>query len=231
MILEALEKLLGDRCTSADIRRIETGVPASMLWQQIDAAGLPDLRLGEKRGGAGMPLPELFPISECLGRFAVPLPIAQSIVARVLVIALDHCNTRVQFGRSIGKFRAIQQQLSVMAEHVLAAAITAESAFQLAGRAPSPLAAASAKSRASEAAALVAATAHAGHRAIGMTDECELGVLTRRLHEWRLSYGAGHYRNQIIGAQLLASASSAVDFARAAWCADAVGSATLVPCQ
>ena len=100
-----------------------------------------------------------------------------------------------------------------------------------AGRAPSPLAAASAKSRASEAAALVAATAHAGHRAIGMTDECELGVLTRRLHEWRLSYGAGHYRNQIIGAQLLASASSAVDFARAAWCADAVGSATLVPCQ
>ncbi len=294
-----------------------------MLWQQIEAAGFLDLLLGEGQGGAGMPLPELFPILECLGRFAVPLPIAQSIVARALVggratlpggmltvasrlrrtvgsglvchmvpcgavadhvlvceddqllllpcasarrdpvgdprglgatlvwrtsepvfhltdggndlqafcpamaaallsgamqrsfeMALDHCNTRVQFGRSIGKFQAIQQQLSLMAEHVAAAAIAAESAFQSAGSAPTLLAAAIAKSRTSEAAGLVAATTHALHGAIGMTDEYDLGILTRRLHEWRLDYGAEQHWNQTIGAQLLACASGVVDFVR-----------------
>jgi alkylation response protein AidB-like acyl-CoA dehydrogenase len=126
-------------------------------------------------------------------------------------MALAYCNTRVQFGKSIGKFQALQQQLSVMAEHVLAGAIAAECAFRSEGQAPGALAAAIAKSRTSEAASLVAASAHAVHGAIGMTDEYDLSLLTRRLHDWRMSYGAEEHWNQMIGHQILSGSGTLVD--------------------
>ena len=323
MFLEALEKILAAHAGSDAIRRVEAGGPAADLWSPVEAAGFLALMLPEEQGGAALTLPELFPIMECLGRHAMPLPVAQSIAAHALVgaraglpagmvtiavqllrpaagglrcpatpcgaiadhvlvadgdgllllscatasrapvgdprslaahlswaddapslrlptgglqleafvgalvaamlsgamqrtfdMALDQCNNRVQFGKSIGKFQALQQQLSVMAEHVLAATIAAEAAFRCAGVAPTALAAAVAKSRASEAAALVAATAHAVHGAIGMTDEFDLGLLTRRLHDWRLAYGAEHHWNQRIGEHVLADAGTLADFVR-----------------
>ncbi len=324
MFLEALEKILAGHVTSSAIRAVEAGGSDASVWQPIESAGLLDLMLPEEQGGAALALPDLFPILECLGRHAVPLPVAQAIVARALVgaqatlpggmltialhwrreadgqwccpqlpaggvadhvlladgdtllllgcaaakrepvgdprsqtadlhwrnatpvlrvdqggqqlapfvaamsgavlsglmqrcfnMALEHCNTRVQFGKSIGKFQALQQQLSVMAEHVLAAAIAAEAAFRSPGGTPAPLAAAVAKSRTSEAAALVAAVAHAVHGAIGMTDEYDLGLFTRRLHEWRMAYGAEQVWNQQIGAQVLTSRQTLVDFVQA----------------
>ena len=320
MILEALERVLGDQGSNTAIRQIEAREHTGALWTTIEQGGFLDLLLPENLGGAALTLPELFPILECLGRHGAALPIAQSIVARALIggqapvpagmitiahplqrtasgdqicvrtpygsvadyvlthdgtsmllmpcataqrtsfgdprnstatlswpnmapvlsltgseqtltaftaamsaallsgamqrtfdMALDYCNTRVQFGKSIGKFQALQQQLSVMAEHVLAGAIAAECAFRCEGSAPDPLASAIAKSRTSEAASLIAATAHAVHGAIGMTDEYDLGLLTRRLHDWRMSYGAEDHWNQIIGQQILKSDATLVD--------------------
>jgi alkylation response protein AidB-like acyl-CoA dehydrogenase len=101
-----------------------------------------------------------------------------------------------------------------MAEHVLAGSIAAESAFRYTGPAPALLAAAVAKSRASEAAAQVVATAHAVHGAMGMTDEFELSLVTRRLHEWRLQYGSEGVWNALIGEQLLGGELPVVDFVR-----------------
>ena len=134
---------------------------------------------------------------------------------RTFEMTLAQCNNRVQFGKSIGRFQAIQQQISVMAEHVLAVSIAAESAFRGIGPAPALLAAAVAKSRASEAAGLVAATAHAVHGAIGMTDEFDLAILTRRLHEWRVQYGGESLWNRRIGTELLAGRRTLADFVRA----------------
>lgn len=142
---------------------------------------------------------------------AMSAALLSGAMQRTFDMALDYCNTRVQFGKSIGKFQALQQQLSVMAEHVLAGAIAAECAFRCEGSAPDPLASAIAKSRTSEAASLTAATAHAVHGAIGMTDEYDLGLLTRRLHDWRMSYGAEDHWNEIIGQQILKSGATLVD--------------------
>lgn len=142
---------------------------------------------------------------------AMSAALLSGAMQRTFDMALDYCNTRVQFGKSIGKFQALQQQLSVMAEHVLAGAIAAECAFRGPSPTPDPLASAIAKSRTSEAASLIAATAHAVHGAIGMTDEYDLGLLTRRLHDWRMSYGAEDYWNQIIGQRILKSGESLVD--------------------
>src|SRR5690606_21470241 len=79
---------------------------------------------------------------------------------KVFDMTLTYANDRRQFGKSIGKFQAIQHQISEMAEQVVAASIAAEAAFQTDADLPAQLASAIAKSRASEAAVPVASIAH-----------------------------------------------------------------------
>lgn len=129
---------------------------------------------------------------------------------------MQYCNERSQFGKSLGKFQAVQHQLSVMAEQVAAASIAAEYAFQTTDPTPRFLPAAIAKSRTSEAAPEVAKTAHALHGAIGVTDEYDLQLFTRRLHEWRIAHGAETFWNRIIGEKILAVRSSLSEFVREA---------------
>lgn len=133
---------------------------------------------------------------------------------RILQLSVEHANARVQFGKPIGKFQAIQQQFSVMAEEVYAAHMAAEMGCASATPAPDALLAAVAKSRSSEAAPTVAAIAHAVHGAIGITAEYDLQLFTRRLHEWRLAYGAESYWNARIGKQVIASRGTSLEFVR-----------------
>ncbi|MDB5896765.1 MAG: acrC2, partial [Ramlibacter sp.] len=120
---------------------------------------------------------------------AVHAAMLAGAMTRVFEMTLQYCNERSQFGKSLGKFQSIQHQLSVMAEQVAAASVAAEAAFQTRQRTPRLLAAAIAKGRTSEAAPGVANTAHALHGAIGVTDEYDLQLFTRRLHEWRMAHG------------------------------------------
>lgn len=129
----------------------------------------------------------------------------------VLELSLTHCNQRHQFGKSIAQFQAVQHQLSVMAEHVLAASLSAELAFGSASSDPAWLQAAIAKARASEASVLVCATAHAVHGAIGMTDEYALGLYTRRLREWRMDHGSESHWHAAIGSHVLADSRSVAE--------------------
>jgi acyl-CoA dehydrogenase len=137
-------------------------------------------------------------------------------MARVLETTVAFANQREQFGRSIGKFQAIQHQLAVMAEQVAAARMAAEIGCSGAGPFPARLRAAVAKARASEAGTLVASIAHAVHGAIGVTAELNLQIYTRRIHEWRADFGSEQHWNRVLGRALLASdAGSALDFMRA----------------
>ena len=133
---------------------------------------------------------------------------------RVLEMTLQFANDRVQFGRPIGKFQAIQHQLAVMAENVAAARMAAQIGFSGGAAWPTPLRAATAKARASEAAALAAPMAHAIHGAIGVTAELDLQLYTRRLHEWRADFASERAWNAAIGRALLASGRSSLDFMR-----------------
>ena len=323
MFAEAIDDILKDQCTPAVVRAIQAGESPAALWDAIASAGFLELLSAEADGGAGLSPAELFPVLRCFGHYTVPVPVAQTIVARALVgsqlvlpsgmvtlaqtfrrdvsgaiscgltpygmladyvltrdgdgllllpcaaakrvgtgvhncltatltwpddigstralqggailpafaaalhaallsgamsrvfeMTLQYCNDRVQFGKSLGKFQAVQHQLSVMAEHTAAASIAAEAAFQGAENAPSLLTAAMAKSRTSEAAVLVASVAHALHGAIGVTEEYDLQLLTRSLHEWRTAHGSEAYWNTVIGQQVLASEMSLSDFVR-----------------
>lgn len=110
---------------------------------------------------------------------------------RVLAIAVDYANQRVQFGRQIGKFQAIQHQIAVLAQHAAMAAASAEAAFATAGDAgPQRFAVATAKAVASEAAGQGASIAHGVLGAIGFTYEHALHLTTRRLWSWRSEFGS-----------------------------------------
>ncbi len=322
MFLEAIDVLLREHAVES-VRSAEAGKGASALYQALDEGGFFELLAPESEGGAALEMSEFYPIVMLFGATALPLPIASTMVARLLLapadrptgsmtfapaltigpqeaitaslvpfamtadyvlgtrqsewvllpvsqalrvpsgvpgnmtaslswapqqgrvvrplmdadlqalgavlhagliagaaqrvfdLTLQYGNDRSQFGKSIGKFQAIQHQLSVMAEHVAATRIAAEAAFQCGRRVPSWLVSAVAKSRTSEAAQLAAATAHAIHGAIGITAEYELQRYTRRLHEWRMAHGSESYWNQALGERVLAGDEPLlIDFVR-----------------
>jgi acyl-CoA dehydrogenase len=130
----------------------------------------------------------------------------------VLDLAVRYAGDRVQFGRSIGRFQAIQQQMAVLAEEAAAAAVAAERAAEaLAEDRPSAeFAVAAAKIRAGEAAGKVAAIAHQVHGAIGFTQEHGLHRLTRRLWSWRDEFGTEAWWSRALGRRLLAAGAEAL---------------------
>ena len=123
----------------------------------------------------------------------------QSVFTRTL----HYANDRNQFGRPIGKFQAIQHQLSVMAEHAFAARMAAQMGCRSSTFMPESLCVAVAKARSSEAAVEVAALSHSIHGAIGFTQEFDLQLFTRRLHLWRQAGGSESYWHAVLGEALV----------------------------
>ena len=133
---------------------------------------------------------------------------------RLLTMTIAHANERVQFGKPIGRQQAIQQQLAMMAEQVVATRMAAEIGCA-SGLAGNGMAAAVAKQMASRAADTIANIAHAVHGAIGISEEYDLQLYTRRLREWRLADGGESYWAERLGKTRLAAADmSSLDFVR-----------------
>jgi acyl-CoA dehydrogenase len=307
---DALRQLLSNRCTPKLVREIEAGQSAESLWKEFEESGFADALVAEVHGGAGLSLAHAFPLFELCGYYAVPVPLAETMMARALLSGageicsgsitfghagqrsdgrasasmipcgrvadwvlvthgaehvllptieasatatvfpldatlewpagvleraqriparpelrvlqacvyaaqlagammnvftrtLQYANDRNQFGRPIGKFQAIQHQLSVLSEHVFAARMAAQIGCEATGQIPNRLRVAVAKARASEAAPEVAALSHSIHGAIGFTEECDLQLFTRRLHHWRQIAGSESYWHDILGRELV----------------------------
>jgi len=118
----------------------------------------------------------------------------------VLDLTIAFAEQRMQFGRPISKFQAIQHLLSEMAAEAAAAnaALDAAVATVRRGAAPDRTAIAVAKFRASMASGIVAEHAHQVHGAIGYTQEYQLARSTRRLWQWRDDFGGeGYWANEL----------------------------------
>jgi acyl-CoA dehydrogenase len=137
-------------------------------------------------------------------------------MAGAMEAALDrstrYANDRVQFGRPIGKFQAVQQQLALLAEESAAALVAVESAARAVaeGRPSAEFAAAAAKIRAGIAAGKVAEIAHQVHGAIGFTHEHSLHRLSRRLWSWRDEFGSESFWSLELGRRILAAGADAL---------------------
>ncbi|HEX2543540.1 MAG TPA: acyl-CoA dehydrogenase family protein [Ramlibacter sp.] len=311
LLTHALQQLLQDQCTPHLVRATEGGQRPDELWARLEESGFADALVPEAQGGAGLALSDVFPLLELCGSFAVPAPLAHTMLARALLAAagverpagsiavatgvqgeggtlrclhvangrvadwvlvgvqhqavlvptkqarsspgvfpldatlewsgtavaqgrritgthdllalqacaaaaqiagalmsvftrtLQYANERQQFGRPIGKFQAIQHQLSVLSEHTFAARMAAQIGCHSATATPDRLRVAVAKARTSEAALEAAAIAHSIHGAIGFTAEFDLQLYTRRLHAWRQAAGSESYWHEVLGEELV----------------------------
>ncbi|MEZ5656636.1 MAG: acyl-CoA dehydrogenase family protein [Sphingobium sp.] len=320
-LLDPFERLLEDVAGPERIRQIESDAALGELWTALEESGFLDALVPEAAGGAGLTLGDVYPLFVALGRHAVPAPVAETMLARLLlakegvdyprgpiVLAVAHgdatppvphgrvaehvlveaggeslvlvptealtrietgvhgclsgsfsweaplsgllcsvpehglrtlaalvrtcliagaagrlldmtvgyANERVQFGRRIGQQQAVQQQLAVMAQQVVAARLASEAACVAGLPVNSPLIVATSKQVCGTVAAEVANIAHAVHGAIGISEEYDLQLFTRRLHEWRLADGSSSWWALRLGEARLASSQSSVDFVRAA---------------
>lgn len=312
-LVEPFARMLDAVLDPAAVRALEAGGPIAGPWAALSESGFLDALVDEAHGGVGLSLGEVMPLIMALGARAVPLPVAETIVARAILaqariaapdgpIALAtsiawpvpggrlaghvlvddgntlqlcgsdafhpdatgvyrdtaarlnapvqvmtlarpahglrpiaavvragliagaggrvtemstiYANERVQFGKPIGRQQAMQQMLSVLAEDMIACRIAAELGASHGWEVPMAVAA-TAKITTSAAAARLANSAHAVHGAIGISEEYDLQLLTRRLHEWRLADGSEGWWAQVLGQARLASDLCTVDWVRA----------------
>jgi acyl-CoA dehydrogenase len=120
-------------------------------------------------------------------------------LTRLTEMTTQYAMDRVQFGRPIGKFQAVQQNLAVMAGQTAAAVAAANLAAEAVADGVKILPIAAGKARAGEAAGIAAAIAHQVHGAIGFTFEHNLHFLTRRLWSWRDEFGKDSAWHQLLG--------------------------------
>lgn len=120
-------------------------------------------------------------------------------LSRILPVCIGYVQTRIQFGRPIGKFQAIQHSMAVLAGQCAAAIAAADMAAEALAEGLDPVVIGAAKARAGEAAGVAAGLAHQVHGAIGFTQEYELHRLTRRLWSWRDEFGNEAEWNAVVG--------------------------------
>ena len=124
---------------------------------------------------------------------------------RILDLTIEHVQGRIQFGRPLARFQAVQQLVAVMASQAAVVGVAADTAIAAveaafgSGGGDATFMAACAKARASEACYEVTRIAHQLHGAIGYTREHDLHRFTRRLWAWRDADGDEGYWQQMVG--------------------------------
>ena len=309
-LADAFRRIIADSVTPQAIRTAERSASREPIWSALAASGFLDALVPEEAGGAGLTQDQAFPLILALGEHAVPVPFAETMIARGLLAAggvpapeeaaiilaagsavqpcaafaghalvqdedrlmltridpggedifglggtadiqrgevlaaipaepgtllraaaavtaaqmagamarmlemtLRYAGERKQFGKPLAKFQAIQQQLAVMAEQVISAQVAARTAFS--GTRFEQARVAAAKCRANEAAELVCAIAHGVHGAIGVTEEFDLQLYSRRLKQWQLAYGSASFWAAELGRICVAAGSAtSADFIR-----------------
>ena len=126
-------------------------------------------------------------------------------LTRIVAMTCQYAMDRVQFGRPIGKFQAVQQNLAIMAGQTAAAVAASDLAAEGVAKGMRILPIAAAKSRCGEAASISAGIAHQVHGAIGFTYEHSLHFFTKRLWSWRDEFGNETEWNLLVGRHMTAA--------------------------
>jgi acyl-CoA dehydrogenase len=122
----------------------------------------------------------------------------------VLARTIQYAKERVQFGKPIASFQAVQQQLAQLGCEAAAAGCAARAAFRAADHGDATFEIAAAKLRANAAIDVGTGIAHQVHGAIGFTREHDLRHFTQRLWSWRSEFGNDRYWSERLGAQVAA---------------------------
>lgn len=164
----------------------------------------------EDAGDGSSPLP--MPAGALL-RSAQMAGAAQGLAERTAA----YCSERRQFGRAIGKFQAVQQQMAELAGYAACMQAASRQGFAAVHKhgmpesedGPAWLAVAIAKCRCSELVHPVTQIAHGVHGAIGFTEEMGLQHFSLPLWRWRAEYGRDTDWARAIGTRAIAAGPSA----------------------
>jgi acyl-CoA dehydrogenase len=209
----------GNLCTHAVVVGELDGKGMVGLVSTSGAAGSVEKNLaGEPRALLNFdrtPPIALAELKDALGRLEAEGALYRSVqmagaLERTLEYSLQYANERVQFGRPIAKFQAVQHMLAVLAGQVAASSAAADAAVEASRQAPDEFAVSVAKSRIGEAAGKGAEIAHQVHGAMGYTREHNLHYSTRRLWSWRDEFGNETYWQTRLGRAVAANGAAAL---------------------
>ena len=221
----------------ADPLFAELGPEASESdWAKLEELGLSSLLVSETDCGFGGDRVDALTVFRLAGYHALGLPLVDRIVANraqegtkghfhlgafartaqiagaldaALAMSVAYVNERQQFGRPLGKFQAVQQDLAIFACEAAAANCAAMGASEALDRGDAAFEIAAAKLRANRAASEGARIAHQVHGAIGFTQEYPLHHLTGRLRQWRSEFGGDAHWSKALGESVIARGADA----------------------
>ena len=84
-LADAFRRMLAGLVTPTVIRAIESGGTGADLWASFEESGFVDAMLPESDGGAGIGLAQAFPLLLAAGEYCVPVPFAETMIARGLL--------------------------------------------------------------------------------------------------------------------------------------------------
>lgn len=122
---------------------------------------------------------------------------------KILELTITYSKERIQFGRQIAKFQAVQQQLAILTGEVSAANAITDLAIKSFETGDGEKQIMAAKIRVGEAVSTGVPIAHQVHGAIGFTDEHSLHQSTKRLWSWRDEFGHENFWANKFGAEVL----------------------------
>ena len=132
---------------------------------------------------------------------------------KILELSIDHATSRIQFGRPLSKFQALQNLIADIASEAALARAATEAALSTAvstgwDEPTLDFRVAVARSCAGHAASVVVRNAHQIHGAIGTTREHRLHEFTRAALAWRSEFGSLRYWDQRITDASVAAGSA-----------------------
>jgi acyl-CoA dehydrogenase len=81
IVVETAEKIFGDLANPQTVTHDKAGLWKAPLWQSLSEAGLPLAWVPEDCGGAGVGLADGFAVLGAAGRFAIAVPLAETMLA------------------------------------------------------------------------------------------------------------------------------------------------------
>ncbi|MBP0443801.1 hypothetical protein J8J14_03325 [Roseomonas sp. SSH11] len=85
LLVRSAQELFSRHASSEAVRAIRAGGSPGSLWGELENSGFLDALVPEEAGGIGLGPAEALPVLIAAGRFAVPLPLGETMLARAVL--------------------------------------------------------------------------------------------------------------------------------------------------